>query len=575
MEIRPKGAGGGDTLGPTSSPPMPIPIRHWDKDVLRADLVAGVSVAAVAVPISIAYAQLAGMPPANGLYASILPLIAYAVFGSSRQLIMAPDAATCAIVASVVLPLAGADTARYISLSMALAMITGIFCIVAGWARLGFITNFLARPILTGYLNGIAISIIAGQLGRLFGFQVNPGGVFRTLADFASKLGQTHWPTLLTGAGIFVLLRVLKRVAPRVPAPLVAVALGAAIAFLLHLDRQGVALLGTIPPGLPRLVVPDVHVSDVGPLALGAIGLTLISFSSAMVTARGFAVKNRYEIDANREFVALGVADIGAGLLQGFAVSGADSRTAVNDAVGGRTQMTSIVAAAVLVLVLFFFTTPLAFLPISVLAAVLINSALGLFDFPSLVRLRRISRQEFRLAIATLLGVVTLGVLPAVIVAIGLALLQLLVHAAHPPDAILGRVPGLDGYHSVAGRPTAETIPGVVIYRFDAALVFFNADHFKSRVRAAVDGAGDPPRWLVFNAGTMPFLDSTGAAILREMREELGRRGIELVLAEAKASVRAMLEKTGLAEDMGPDRMFPTIESAVLAISRAQEPAGH
>jgi len=575
MEIRPKGAGGGDTLGPTSSPQMPIPIRHLDKDVLRADLVAGVSVAAVAVPISIAYAQLAGMPPANGLYASILPLIAYAVFGSSRQLIMAPDAATCAIVASVVLPLAGADTARYISLSMALAMITGIFCIVAGWARLGFITNFLARPILTGYLNGIAISIIAGQLGRLFGFQVNPGGVFRTLADFASKLGQTHWPTLLTGAGIFVLLRVLKRVAPRVPAPLVAVALGSAVAFLLHLDRQGVALLGTIPPGLPRLVVPDVHVSDVGPLALGAIGLTLISFSSAMVTARGFAVKNRYEIDANREFVALGVADIGAGLLQGFAVSGADSRTAVNDAVGGRTQMTSIVAAAVLVLVLFFFTTPLAFLPISVLAAVLINSALGLFDFPSLVRLRRISRQEFRLAIATLLGVVTLGVLPAVIVAIGLALLQLLVHAAHPPDAILGRVPGLDGYHSVAGRPTAETIPGVVIYRFDAALVFFNADHFKSRVRAAVDGAGDPPRWLVFNAGTMPFLDSTGAAILREMREELGRRGIELVLAEAKASVRAMLEKTGLAEDMGPDRMFPTIESAVLAISRAQEPAGH
>lgn len=550
---------------------MPTPIRRFDKDVLRADLVAGVSVAAVAVPISIAYAQLAGMPPANGLYASILPLIAYAIFGSSRQLIMAPDAATCAIVASVVLPLAGADTARYISLSMVLAMLTGTFCIVAGLARLGFITNFLARPILTGYLNGIAISIIAGQLGRLFGFQVNPGGVFRTLADFASKLGQTHWPTLLTGVGIFALLRVLKRVAPRVPAPLVAVALGAAVTFLLHLDRQGVALLGTIPPGLPRLVLPDVHMGDIGPLALGAIGLTLISFSSAMVTARSFAVKNRYEIDANREFVALGVADIGAGLLQGFAVSGADSRTAVNDAVGGRTQMTSIVAAAVLVLVLFFFTKPLAFLPISVLAAVLINSALGLFDVQSLRRLRRISRQEFRLAIATLLGVVTLGVLPAVIVAIGLALLQLLIHASRPPDAILGRIPGLDGYHAVAGRPTAETIPGVVIYRFDAALVFFNADHFKSRVRAAVHGAGVPPRWLVFDAGTMPFLDSTGAAILTEMREELGGRGIELILAQAKAPVRAMLEKTGLAQEMGPDRMFPTIEGAVLAISRAQD----
>jgi high affinity sulfate transporter 1 len=550
---------------------MPTPIRHFDKDVLRADLVAGVSVAAVAVPISIAYAQLAGMPPANGLYASILPLIAYAVFGSSRQLIMAPDAATCAIVASVVLPLAGADRARYISLSMALAMITGIFCIVAGRARLGFITNFLARPILTGYLNGIAISIIAGQLGRLFGFQVNPGGVFRTLADFVSKLGQTHWPTLLTGVGIFALLRVLKRLAPRVPAPLVAVALGAAVAFVLHLDRRGVALLGTIPAGLPRLIVPDVQASDLGPLALGAIGLTLISFSSAMVTARSFAVKNRYEIDANREFVALGVADIGAGLLQGFAVSGADSRTAVNDAVGGRTQMTSIVAAGVLLLVLFFFTTPLAFLPISALAAVLINSALGLFDFQNLARLRRISRQEFWLAMVTLLGVVTVGVLPAVIVAIGLAFLQLLIHASRPPDAILGRVPGLDGFHSISGRPTAETIPGVVIYRFGAALVFFNADHFKSRVRAAVDGAAVPPRWLVLDAGTMPIVDSTGAAILQEMRDELGRRGIELVLAEAKTPVRAMLEKTGLAEDMGPERMFPTIEGAVLAITRAQD----
>jgi MFS superfamily sulfate permease-like transporter len=260
-------------------------------------------------------------------------------------------------------------------------------------------------------------------------------------------------------------------------------------------------------------------------------------------------------------------------LLQGFAVSGADSRTAVNDAVGGRTQMTSIVAAAVLVLVLFFFTTPLAFLPISVLAAVLINSALGLFDVQSLMRLRGISRQEFWLAMATLLGVVTVGVLPAVIVAIGLALLQLLVHASRPPDAILGRVPGLDGFHSISGRPTAETIPGVVIYRFGAALVFFNADHFKSRVRAALDdaGAGVPLRWLILDAGTMPIVDSTGAAILQEMRDELGRRGIELVLAEAKTPVRAMLEKTGLAEAMGPERMFPTIEGAVLAISRAQD----
>ncbi len=542
-------------------------LRHYDRRWLPADLIAGVSVAAVAVPIAIAYAQLAGVPPAHGLYASILPLLAYATFGSSRQLIVAPDAATCAIVAATVIPLAGQDIERYVSLTAALAIATGIVCIAAGLARLGFLTNFLSRPILTGYLNGIAISIIVGQLGRLFGFQLDSGGFFAVTADFLSKLRQTHWPTLAVGLGVFALLRLLKRAGPRVPAPLIGIGSGIVLAVVLSLDQRGVTLLGTIPAGLPPLSLPDIHAADVAPLVLGALGLALISYNSAMVTARGFALKNRYHIDSNQEFIALGVADIGAGLLQGFAISGADSRTAVNDSVGGKSQVTGIVAAALLVLVLLFFTEPLAFLPVTVLAAVLINSALGLFDVQNLLWLRRVSPQEFRLSIVTLLGVITVGVLPGVVVAVGLALVQILVRASHPPDAELGVLAGTDGYHNISGHPQAVTIPGVVIYRFHASVLFFNADYFQARVRTIVDAARPKPRWVVIDAGTIAYIDVTGAAALQEVIEHLTREGIDVALAEVREPVRAILERTGLIRQIGIRRIFSTIEAAVAEIT--------
>jgi high affinity sulfate transporter 1 len=542
-----------------------VALRSYDRSWFRYDLVAGVSVAAVAVPIAIAYSQLAGVPPAHGLYASILPLVAYAFFGSSRQLIMAPDAATCAIVAATILPLAAQDPARYVSLSMVLAIITGIFCIAAGLARLGFLTNFLARPILTGYLNGIAVSIVSGQLGRLFGFSLEPAGFFRLVAEFVSSLGRTHALTFGLGVATFVLLRVLKRVAPKIPGPLVAVAAGIAVSSAFQLGERGVALLGTIPAGLPALIIPDISDSDIGPLVLGAMGLALISFNSAMVTARSFAVKNRYEIDSNQEFIALGVADIGAGLLQGFAISGADSRTAVNDSVGGKSQVTGLVAAALIVLVLIFLTAPLALLPITVLAAVLINAAIGLFDLPSLLRLRRISRQEFRLSLVTFLGVITVGVLPGVVIAVALALVQLLARASHPHDAVLGRVPSTGSFHDIKNNPTAETFPGLLIYRFDASLLFFNSDHFKSRVRSIVAEAQTDVRCVLLSAEAMPFVDTTGAACLEEVCVELADRGIVFKVAGAKEPVRLMFDLTGLRQHIGPEHFSPTVAAAVEA----------
>lgn len=550
-----------------------LPIASWlftyRREWLRADIVAGVSVAAVAVPIAIAYSQLAGVPAVYGLYASLLPLVAYALLGSSRQLIIAPDAATCAIVAAVVAPLAGVDLMRYVSLSAALAMITGVFCIAAGCARLGFLTNFLARPILTGYLNGIAVSIIAGQLGPLFGFSLERAGFFRLLWQFFSKLGQTHGPTLAVGGTMLAALLVLARLAPRVPGPLVAVALGIACAASFGFAEHGVQLLGEIPAGLPAFTIPAIGVGDWEPLAIGALGLALISYNSAMVTARGFAAKNRYDIDPNQEFIALGAANIGAGALQGFAVSGADSRTAVNDSIGGKTQITGLVAAAMLVLTLLFLTEPLGWLPIAVLSAVLIKAAMGLFDLRGLMHLRRVSPQEFRLCLVTLLGVITVGVLPGVVVAIALALAQLVVRASRPHDAVLGRNPRTNAYRDRATDPEAQSFAGLLIYRFDAPLVFFNADHFKARVRAVIRAASAPVHYFLLDAETMPHLDTTGAASLDQVCGDLEAEGIAIAIAAAKSPVRTMLERTGLAARIGSGRMFATVESAVEALSKS------
>jgi len=545
-------------------------LRGYQKSWFSHDLLAGVSVAAVALPIAIAYSQLAGVPPVYGLYASLLPLVAYAFLGSSRQLIIAPDAATCAIVAAVVAPLAGQDMGRYVSLTAALAIITGVFCIAAGLARLGFVTNLLARPILVGYLNGIAICIITGQLGTLFGFSLAPAGFFRLLGRFFSNLGQTHGPTLAVGAATLALLLLLGRVAPKVPGPLVAVTLGIAGSAALSLARHGVKILGKIPAGLPVPAIPAVGGLDWQPLAVGAVGLALISYNSAMVTARGFATKNRYDIDPNREFIALGAANIGAGILQGFAVSGADSRTAVNDAMGGKSQVTGLVAAAVLALTLLFLTGPLGWLPMAVLSAVLIKASLGLFDLRALAVLRRVSPKEFRLCLITLLGVITVGVLPGVVVAVGVAIAQLLMRESWPHDAVLGRIPGTNDYYDKTTHPAAETFPGLVIYRFDASLVFFNADYFKTRARTVVQEAPAPVRVFLLDAETMPYLDTTGAAVLDRVRGDFERDGITLAVAAAKSPVRAMLERTGLAQRIGPDRMFPTVPGAVEALGKVQ-----
>ena len=406
-----------------------------------------------------------------------------------------------------------------------------------------------------------------GQLGSLFGFPLAPAGFFRLLWQFFSRLGDTHLPTLVVGVATLAVLLLLARFLPKAPGPLVAVALGIACSAAFGISKYGVKLLGNIPAGLPALMIPNIGRSDWEPLAIGAAGLALISYNSGMVTARGFAAKNRYDIDPNREFIALGVANIGAGILQGFAVTGADSRTAVNDSAGGKSQVTSLVAAAVLALTLLFFTKPLAWLPMAVLSAVLIKAAIGLFDLGSLTRLRRVSPLEFRVCLITLLGVITVGVLPGVLVALGVAIILLLIRTSHPHDAVLGRIPGTSAYGAITTHPGAESSPGLLIYRYDASLVFFNADHFKSRVKAVIRDVAAPVRYFLLDAETIPLLDTTGVAALDQLCGDFHEKGISIAVASAKSQVRTMLDRTGLAERIGSDRMFPTVESAVEALS--------
>jgi high affinity sulfate transporter 1 len=541
-------------------------LHSYRPEWLPRDLLAGLSVAAIAVPVGIAYAQLAGLPPVTGLYASVLPPVAYAFFGSSRQLIVGPDAATATMAAAVVAPLALGSAERYAPLSFALALLTGLLGIAGGFARLGFITTFLSRPILSGYLNGIALSIISGQLGALFGFRLHAAGFFRRLYEFFSGLGQTHWPTLVVGAVLLAIIWGLKRIAPSVPGPLVAVVLGIVAVLLFGLGRRGVAVAGPVPAGLPHLALPRVTAQDLGALSLGSLGLLVVSFTSAMLTNTSFAARRRYRIDANQDFLALGVANLASGISGGFAISGADSRTAISDSVGGKTQVTSLVAAAAIAAVLLFLTGPLAFTPMAALAAVLISAGIGLFDTGTLRRVYRVSREEFGQSLVATLGVITIGVLPGIAVAVGLALLNLIRRASRPNDALLGRVEG--AAHFAPLEEGAVVVPGLVIYRYESALVFFNADHFKDRVRAAVAQAPQPVVGFVLDAEGMNAVDVTGLLAIEEVRAELAGRGVAFAVARAKGWFRNMLDRSGMTERIGPDNLFPSVAEAVRALQR-------
>jgi high affinity sulfate transporter 1 len=539
---------------------------------LPHDLIAGLSVAAVALPVGVAYAQLAGFSPVVGLYVSILPLVAYALFGTSRQLVVGPDAATCALVAAAVTPLAAGDPQLYLSLSIALAGMTGLFCIGASFLRLGALADFLSKPILVGFLNGIALHIMAGQLGKLVGFSVESQGIVPKVVEVVINFGQTHWPTLAVGGATFAVLIVSGRLLPRLPAPLVALVMAGLGVALLGLDTHGVAVVGVVPAGLPEFRLPVFSLDLLDDLAGVATGLALISFSSMMLTARSFAAKNRYDIDADQEFAALGAANLAASLSQGFAISGADSRTAMADASGGRTQVTGLIAAATIAVVLLFLTEPLRYVPIAALGAVLIKASLSLLDLKALRQLYRFDRLEFVLCLLATLGVIWVGAIEAILVAVILALLRFVQLTSRPRVEILGEVEGLEGFHSVARHPTAKTLSGLLLFRFNAPLVFFNAPYFKQQTRAAVAAAGPDLKWFVLDALPLTQLDSTGLEAIEDLAQTLHEGGAELVISGRLTETKQWRKARGYAEEPAINRHFPTMMASVQAYLAARRP---
>jgi high affinity sulfate transporter 1 len=545
-------------------------LLQYKRSDLSHDIFAGLSVAAVALPVGVAYAQLAGFNPAVGLYSSILPLFAYAIFGTSRQLIIGPDAATCALVSAAAATLASGDQNLYQSLSVTLALLAGVLCIGASFLRLGGLADFLSKPILVGFLNGIALSILLGQIGKIFGYSITAVGIVPRLIEFITKLGGTHWTTLSIGLFTFLILLITPRLFRRIPAALLAMIAAAIAVRLLGLEGQGVNTVGEVPAGLPVLKVPHFPLTMVASLLGDAAGLALVTFSSMMLTSRSFASKNRYDVDADREFAALGAANIASALSQGFAVSGADSRTAMSDVSGGRTQMTGLVAAAMIVVVLLFFTGPLRYVPVAALGAILVKAALSLVDIPALRTIYRIDRREFALSIVATLGVVAVGSMQAILVAVVMAILRFVKLVSRPKIEILGEVKGFPGFHAVDRHPGAVTLRDLMLLRFNAPIVFFNAPFFKRGVIAAADAAGPSLKWIVLDMLPITLVDATGLYTVEEIADTLRARGVVLAAAGRKTEWRLWAESRHRAPKDRKIAFYPTLRAAISAYQNAQ-----
>jgi SulP family sulfate permease len=538
--------------------------RPW----LRGDLIAGVTVAAYLVPQVLVYATVAGLPPVAGLWAIVPALAVYAVLGSSRLLSVGPESTTALMTAVVVGPLAGGDPARYAGLAAGVAVLVGLLCLVCWAVRLDFVADLLSKPILVGYLAGVALIMMVGQLGKLTGVPVRGEAFFTQLASFLSQLPRTHVGTLLLAAVVLAFLFLLQWRLPTAPGPLLAVLLATVVVAAFGLDRHGIRVIGAIPSGLPVPALPPI--GALRDLALPALGVLLVGYTDNVLTARAFATRHDgsatgpdSEVNANQELLALGTANIGSGLLHGMPVSSSGSRTALADASGARTQLYSLVALACVVATLLFLGPLLTRFPSAALGAIVVYAAVRLIDLPGFHRLAAFRRSELLLALGSLAGVLVFDILYGILFAVGLSMAEMLSRVARPHDAILGLVPGLAGMHDVDDYPAARTVPGLVVYRYDSPLFFANADNFRRRALAAVDDHGGPVAWFVLNTEANVEVDITALDALESLRHELDRRGIVFALARVKQDLLDDLDAFGLTAAIGADRIFPTLPTAV------------
>jgi SulP family sulfate permease len=551
-------------------------LRGYQRSWLRGDVVAGLTVWAVLVPEALAYASIAGVSPVVGLYAAPAALLLYAAFGSSRHLVTGPMSATAALSAAAVAQLATRGSDQFVQLTVALAITTGVAAVLAGLLRLGFLASFISEPVLKGFIIGLALTIVAGQLPKLFGVEGGQGDFFEKLWDLVTHLGDTHWPTLALGLVSLALVLGLRRLAPVVPGSLVAVLFGIVVVWALGLDDRGVDIVGHIDSGLSSLGLPEVAAADYLALAPSAIGVMLVGFGEGLGAAKTYAAQHHYEVDANRELLGLGAANLGAGLSSGMVVNGSLSKTAVNGSAGARSQVSGLVVAALTVLTLLFLTGLFETLPEATLAAVVIAAVIELIDIPGLVTLYRVAtrqlrgiygvaaRPDFLAALAALLGVLVFDTLPGLFIGIAVSLLLLLYRASRPHVAVLGQVPGADGhYGDILRHPENRQAPGIVVLRLESGLFFANADAVRDVIRAHAAEPGI--RAVVLDAETIPYVDVTAARMLLQLGGDLEREDVRLVMARDIGQVRDVLRRTE--EERLPLSAYPTVREAIAALT--------
>jgi len=540
-------------------------LRQYQVSWLPHDIVAGLVLTSMLVPVGIAYAVASGVPGIYGLYATIIPLLAYALFGPSRILVLGPDSSLAALILAVVLPLSGGDPLRAVALASMMAVVSGTVCILAGVARLGFVTELLSKPIRYGYMNGIALTVLISQLPKLFGFSNESEGPLRDLWAIAEAIlgGKANWTAFTVGAGTLLVIMLLKG-SKRLPGILIAVVAATAVVGMLDLGTShDVAVLGPLPQGLPGFAVPWITYADIVPVVIGGCAVAMVSFADTSVLSRSYAARTGTKVDPNQEMVGLGAANLAAGFFQGFPISSSSSRTPVAEAAGARTQLTGVVGAVAVALLLLIAPNLLQHLPSTALAAVVIASAIGLIEVADLRRIYRIQRWEFWLSIVCFVGVAVLGVIPGIGLAITIAVIEFLWDGWRPHSAVLGRAHGVKGYHDITRYPDARQVPGLILFRWDAPLFFANAELFKERVLDTAAKSPTPVRWFVVAAEPVTSVDVTAADMVAELVEELRAKGIELRFAEIKDPVKDKLRRFGLLAQLGDTHFFPTIEEAV------------
>lgn len=542
--------------------------RSW---WLSGDVFAGLTVAAYLVPQAMAYATVAGLPPVAGLWAALLPLAVYAVTGTSRHLSAGPEATMALMTATALAPLAAGDPGRYAAMAAMLAVLVGVFCFAGGLLRLGFLADLLSRPVLIGFMSGVALIMIGGQLGKLTGVPVSGDGFFEQVESLVAALPRVHLPTLAFSAAVLLALILMARLVPRAPGPLIVVLVASAVVALFSLNRFGVEVIGQVPGGLPVPGLTGVPLRDLDALAAAAVGVAIVAFSDTVLTARIFAARHGETVDPNAELRALGLCNLGAGLSQGFPVSSSASRTALGVLVGARTQLYSVIALGCLLVILLTAHGLLSTFPSAALGALVVYAALRLIDGGEYRRLAGFRRSELILAMLTTLGVLALGVLGGVLAAVGLSILDLLRRVARPHGSVLGFVPGVPGMHDIGDYPGAHLVPGLLVYRYDAPLFFANAEDFYSHALAAVDHNPDPVAWFVLNAEANVDVDLTALDALEQLRRSLSRRGIVFGMARVKLPLHKALSDTGLLDRIGEDKIFMTLPTAVEAYRKWQQ----